>query len=63
MDVPRHPDLETFVREQVDAGHYRTSGEVLTEALFLLWGRDQARQPDRNRADQAARSRLSDRAA
>lgn len=40
MEIPLHPDIERFLREQVGAGDYRCAAEVVTEALFLLWLRD-----------------------
>jgi Arc/MetJ-type ribon-helix-helix transcriptional regulator len=40
MDISLHPDLERFIREQVSTEGYRSPGEVVTEALFLLWQRD-----------------------
>ncbi len=35
--LPLHPDIETFIGEQVRTGEYRSPDEVVTEALFLLW--------------------------
>jgi Arc/MetJ-type ribon-helix-helix transcriptional regulator len=42
MDIPLHPDLETFIREQVGTNGFRSPDEVITEALFLFWQRTQA---------------------
>jgi putative addiction module CopG family antidote len=36
MNIELHPDIETFIGEQVRAGEYRSPDEVVTEALFLL---------------------------
>lgn len=36
MDVSISPDLEQFVRQQVDAGNFSTTEEVIAEALHLL---------------------------
>ena len=36
VDVSISPDLERFVREQVDTGTYSTADEVIAEALRLL---------------------------
>ncbi len=46
MEISLHPDLEQFVREQVSRGEYHSPGEVVTEALFLLFLRDQAAGED-----------------
>ena len=42
MMLALHPDLEKFIGELVVAGAYRSPDEVVTEALFLLWQRDEA---------------------
>lgn len=42
MDMNLHPDLEAFIRDQVKQGLYPTPAEVVTEALYLLWGRTEA---------------------
>jgi putative addiction module CopG family antidote len=42
MNILLHPDIVKFIDEQVSAGGYRSPDEVVTEALFLLWQRDQA---------------------
>ena len=39
-----HPDIEQFVWDQIRADGYRSPDEVVTEALFLLWQRDQANE-------------------
>jgi antitoxin ParD1/3/4 len=36
MDVSLPPELEHFIREQVDGGSYTTADEVVCEALRLL---------------------------
>ena len=36
-----HPDIEKFIGEQVRAGDYSSPDEVVTDALFLLWQRQQ----------------------
>lgn len=36
MDVSLPPELERFVREQVDHGHFSTEEEVVCEGLRLL---------------------------
>jgi Arc/MetJ-type ribon-helix-helix transcriptional regulator len=41
MHIPLHPDIEKFIGEQVRAGDYRGPDEVVTEALYLLWLRQQ----------------------
>jgi Arc/MetJ-type ribon-helix-helix transcriptional regulator len=42
MPIILHPDIEKFIGEQLRGGNYRSPDEVVTEALFLLWQRDQA---------------------
>ena len=39
MRIRLHPDVESFVREQVSPEGYASPAEVVTEALFLLWQR------------------------
>jgi Arc/MetJ-type ribon-helix-helix transcriptional regulator len=41
MNLQLHPDLETFIREQLTDSSYRSPEEVVTEALYVLWERDQ----------------------
>ncbi len=41
MIIQLHPDIEAFIGEQLRAGEYRSPDEVVTEALFLLWQRQQ----------------------
>jgi Arc/MetJ-type ribon-helix-helix transcriptional regulator len=41
MDIPLHPDIERFLLEQLATGDYVSPDEVVTEALFLLWQREQ----------------------
>lgn len=48
MRIDLHPDIEKFIGEQVRVGKYRTPDEVVTEALFLLWQRQE------EQADKAA---------
>jgi Arc/MetJ-type ribon-helix-helix transcriptional regulator len=42
MPIFLHRDLEAFIHEQVRRGEYRTPEEVVNEALYLLYLRDQA---------------------
>lgn len=53
MTITLHPDMETFIGEQVSAGGYRSPDEVVTDALFLLWQRQQ------DQADDAAGTRVN----
>ena len=41
MNVSLTPDLEKFVQQKVDTGRYRSSSEVVREALRLLEQKDQ----------------------
>lgn len=43
ISISLSPELDDFVRAQVDAGHYMTSGEVVREALMLLQDREDRR--------------------
>ena len=43
MNLSLTPELERIVREQVESGRYRSSGEVVREALLLLEERERAR--------------------
>ena len=43
MNVSLTPDLEKYVQQKVDTGRYRSSSEVVREALRLLEEKDQAR--------------------
>ncbi len=36
MEVTLSPELEEFIAEQVECGHYPTPGEVVRDALRLL---------------------------
>ena len=49
MNVLIHDDLGTLIMERVNAGLYGSPEEMLTEALYVLWERDEA----------SARGRLS----
>ena len=42
MPIILHPDLETFIREQVGTNGFRSPDEVVTEALYQFWQRAQA---------------------
>jgi hypothetical protein len=42
MNVLIHDDLGTLILERVNAGLYGSPEEVLTEALYVLWERDEA---------------------
>lgn len=42
MNVVIHDDLGTLILERVNAGLYGSPEEVLTEALYVLWERDEA---------------------
>jgi Arc/MetJ-type ribon-helix-helix transcriptional regulator len=42
MAIILHPDIETFIREQVGTNGFRTPDEVVTEALYQFWQRTQA---------------------
>ena len=44
MNVSLTPDLERYIQEKVDAGRYRSSSEVVREALRLLEEKDQERE-------------------
>jgi Arc/MetJ-type ribon-helix-helix transcriptional regulator len=41
MSINLHPDIETFIREQVGTNGFRSPDEVVTEALYQLWQRTQ----------------------
>ncbi len=43
MNVSLTPDLEKYIQEKVDTGRYRSSSEVVREALRLLEEKDQER--------------------
>ena len=43
MNVSLTPDLEKYVQAKVDTGRYRSSSEVVREALRLLEEKDQER--------------------
>ncbi len=43
MNVSLTPDLEKYVQEKVGTGRYRSSSEVVREALRLLEEKDQER--------------------
>ena len=43
MNVSLTPDLEKYVQDKVDTGRYRSSSEVVREALRLLEEKDQER--------------------
>jgi len=47
MDVTLPPRLAAFVRAQVDTGLYRSSGEVVEEALRRLLEQHEAREARR----------------
>lgn len=40
MEISLNPELEKFVEDQVSAGQYTSSSEVVEEALALLYNRD-----------------------
>lgn len=42
MNVSLTPELERFVKEQVDAGRYQTASEVVREGLRMLLERKEA---------------------
>ena len=44
MNVSLTPDLEKYVQQKVDTGRYRSSSEVVREALRLLEEKDQERE-------------------
>lgn len=44
MNVSITPELEAFVKQQVESGMYQTSSEVVREALRLLKTHEQLRQ-------------------
>ena len=41
MPIILHPDIETFIREQVGTNGFRSPDEVVTEALYQFWQRAQ----------------------
>lgn len=43
MNVSLTPDLKKYVQDKVDTGRYRSSSEVVREALRLLEEKDQER--------------------
>ena len=43
MNVSLTPDLEKYVQQKVNTGRYRSSSEVVREALRLLEEKDQER--------------------
>ena len=43
MNVSLTPDLEKYVQDKVSTGRYRSSSEVVREALRLLEEKDQER--------------------
>ncbi len=42
MNVSLTPELERFVKEQVDAGRYQTASEVIRDGLRILLERQEA---------------------
>ena len=59
MNVSLTPELEHFVKEQVDTGRYQTASEVVRDGLRILLERQQAvevlnRKIERGLADIAA---------
>ena len=59
MNVSLTPELERFVKDQVDAGRYQTASEVVREGLRFLLERHEAiesinRKIERGLADVAA---------
>ncbi len=48
MNVSLPPELEKFVQDKVEAGHYPTAGEVVRDALWLLREHDRFRQARAN---------------
>jgi Arc/MetJ-type ribon-helix-helix transcriptional regulator len=42
MLINLHPDIETFICEQVGTNGFRSPDEVITEALYLFWQSSQA---------------------
>jgi len=44
MNVSLTPDLEKYVQKKVDSGRYRSSSEVVREALRLLEEKDLERE-------------------
>ena len=59
MNVSLTPELERFVKDQVDAGRYQTASEVVREGLRILLERQEAieslnRKIERGLADVAA---------
>jgi Arc/MetJ-type ribon-helix-helix transcriptional regulator len=42
MAINLHPDIESFVREQVGTNGFRSPDEVVTEALYQFWQRTEA---------------------
>ena len=42
MAINLHPDIESFIREQVGTNGFHSPEEVVTEALYQLWQRTQA---------------------
>jgi Arc/MetJ-type ribon-helix-helix transcriptional regulator len=36
-----HPDIEKFIGAQLEGGEFHSPDEVVTEALFRLWQRQQ----------------------
>jgi antitoxin ParD1/3/4 len=44
VSVSLTPQAEDLIRQKIEAGHYRTSNEVIEEALRLLDARDRRKQ-------------------
>lgn len=46
MNVSLTPELERFVQSRVESGLYKSSSEVIREALRILWERERLRTSD-----------------
>lgn len=44
MNVSLTPELDRFIREKLESGRYRSSSEVVREALRLLEERERVRE-------------------
>ena len=59
MNVSLTPELQEFVRNQVDSGRYNSVGEVVREALRLLEEHDSARAAQLAEFDEQLGRRLA----
>ncbi len=59
MNVSLTPEMERFVSDKVESGHYHSASEVVREALRLLEEHDQGRAAQLARFNRQLGSRLA----